>query len=72
MLNGDTYIRKNYVLQHGPSRLRKKSCLEEVLDYLKCKGSVSVECFDSVCYINTRPSPVRRFLGFADPMYLGF
>jgi hypothetical protein len=72
VLDGDTYIRKNYVLQHGPSRLRKKSCLEDVLDYLKCKGGVSIEYFDSVCYINTRPSPVRRLLGFTDPIDLGF
>lgn len=63
-LEGDTLIKKNYVRQHGPNRLRNKSYLDDVLDYLQRKGLVSVERFDRVCYINTRPSPVRRYIGF--------
>lgn len=41
---GGSSFPKGYILKYGPSRLRKKSDLDEIIVYLQSKGFIGVDC----------------------------
>ncbi|GGY79912.1 YfjI family protein [Marinobacter zhanjiangensis] len=54
-MRGQRYIRRNYIRQYGPNRLRDKRRLETALDLLQIDGRISMFMMGKVACIDLRP-----------------
>ena len=59
-------LRKNYILRHGPSRLRSKLILDEILLYLEFKAIVKLDYYSGAMHVALYPAGRHRYSG--DPI----